>query len=347
VDGTSVHLRWGWCWRVYRQIVSHSDGDVRVFFWIGGLGMGLFAFLLTLGQTPPMTILATLFMGYIGSWTLVVIQAALADKHGEKRTVALTEANVIASVTAMLAPALVGLLASGWRGALYIGFGIWAFLFVRFGQVSIPTHTLDQNPDTDSTPTDGTLPKIFWLYWLMGVVIGSVEWSIIFWASDFFDRVVGLPKNYAAAAVSAFFVANVIGRALGSRFARTLAAETLMLGAVVITCVGFPIFWLSPAPILNIGGLFLTGLGVSNLYPFILSLVARTAPNQSNTASARISLAMGIAILVTPQVLASFADQVGIRNAYTVVVILLALLLFLSLLANRVMQKEGLKTMQR
>jgi MFS family permease len=312
-------------------------------FWIGGFGMGTFAFLLIFGKTSIATTAGALFMGYIGSWTLVMIQATLADKYGDQRTIAITESNVIASVGAMLAPALIGLLAAGWRGALLAGFGVWLLMFLIFRRDAIPTNAAyseNNNIKSFRLPST-TLPKIFWLYWLMGIIIGSVEWSIIFWASDFFERVVGLPKNYAAAAVSAYFVANIIGRVLGSRLARNIPAETLLLGVVIVASLGFPIFWLSPAPMFNIIGLFLTGLGVSNLYPFILAMVTRATPDQSNTASARISMAMGIAILVTPLVLASFADQVGIRNAYTVVIGLLGFLLLFTVLANRFAQKEA------
>jgi MFS family permease len=312
-------------------------------FWIGGFGMGAFASLLVFGKTPVITIAGALLMGYIGSWTLVMIQAALADRHGEQRTIALTESNVIASVGAMIAPALIGLLADGWRGALLAGFGAWLVLYVVFRRTTIPTNAASsdnaniKHSDLPST----TLPRIFWLYWLMGIVIGSIEWSIIFWASDFFERVVGLPKNYAATAVSAYFVANIIGRALGSRLARTIPAETLLLGVVIVASIGFPIFWLSPTPLFNIVGLFLAGLGVSNLYPFILAMVTHVAPDQSNTASARISMAMGVAMLVTPLVLASFADQVGIRNAYMVVIVLLGFLLGFAILSYRLTQKEA------
>src|SRR5262245_28289090 len=55
----------------------------RPIFWVGGFGMGVSTLFLVLGQTSVATITGTLLMGYIGSWTLVMIQAALADKHGE------------------------------------------------------------------------------------------------------------------------------------------------------------------------------------------------------------------------------------------------------------------------
>lgn len=302
-----------------------------VVFWIGGFGMGLSALMQVFGQSSAVTTTGAFLMGYIGSWTLVMIQSLLADRHGDLRTIALTEANVIASVGAMIAPALIGILATNWRGALLAGLGTWFCLFIIFRQVAVPLKS-DQEATTSGKTSN--LPKIFWLYWAMGILTGSIEWSVIFWAADFLERVVGLPKNYATGAVSAYFVANVIGRAVGSRVARVYAAETLLFINVVIAAIGFPIFWLASTPMLNITGLFITGLGVSNLYPFLISLATRVAHDQSDKASARTSMAMGIAILVTPQILASFADQMGIFNAYTIVIVLLVILLVLTIIGT-------------
>ena len=60
-------------------------------------------------------------MGVGGGLLLVTIQAALADHHGERRAVALTEANVAASVAYVVLIGALSLAAApdaGWRVAL-------------------------------------------------------------------------------------------------------------------------------------------------------------------------------------------------------------------------------------
>ena len=81
----------------------------RALFWGGGVGMALGAVLLALGQQPAVTIAASLLMGTFGSFLLVMLQAALSDRHGALRAVALTEANVVAAVFSMLAPLIIGI----------------------------------------------------------------------------------------------------------------------------------------------------------------------------------------------------------------------------------------------
>src|SRR5215216_873788 len=93
--------------------------------WIGMIGMSLSALLLVTGRIPVITIGASFLMGLVGSLILAIVPAALSDQHGELRAVALSEANVTASLFATSAPLLVGWFASsiGWRWAL----GLMAF----------------------------------------------------------------------------------------------------------------------------------------------------------------------------------------------------------------------------
>jgi MFS family permease len=87
--------------------------------------------------------------------------------------------------------------------------------------------------------------------------------------------------------------------------------------------MGFLMHWWATPTLLTMSGLFLAGLGVANLYPQILALAVGTAPNQTDTASARASLASGSAILLLPLLLGGLADQIGLWYAYGLVVILL------------------------
>jgi fucose permease len=95
------------------------------------------------------------------------------------------------------------------------------------------------------------------------------------------------------------------------------------------------IFWRTQNVLIGLSGLFLTGLGVANLYPMILSLTIGAANGNTVQASARATLASGTAILLLPLVLGRLADVVGIRLAYGVVLLLLISAFFISQLASR------------
>jgi len=308
----------------------------RVLFWGGGAGMAVFAGLLTLGQHLVVTIGCTFIMAYLGSLMLVMIQATLSDRHGERRATALTEANILASMTAGLAPLVVGFgqtISTGWRLILYVGATAWGIGYLLAARVPLPE---GKHPEIHrASAPHQPLPRAFWAYWLVVFLSVSIEWCMIFWAADFLEKVAGLERNLAATSLSLFFAANVIGRAAGSYLTRRVDTGKLLVIAVIIVLVGFPIFWLTRAPLLNVMGLMLCGLGIANLFPLTLSAATGTAPEQANTASARVSLGAGLAILIAPQVLGSLADLIGIQVAYGIVVLLLGAIIGVTAYANR------------
>src|SRR4051794_25430342 len=65
----------------------------RMVFWSAAAVMGVGAIGLTAGRIAEVTVGSVLVMGVGGGLLLVTIQAALADHHGDRRAVALAEAN--------------------------------------------------------------------------------------------------------------------------------------------------------------------------------------------------------------------------------------------------------------
>ncbi|MFN8531067.1 MAG: hypothetical protein U0670_20890 [Anaerolineae bacterium] len=82
-------------------------------------------------------------------------------------------------------------------------------------------------------------------------------------------------------------------------------------------------------------GLFVSGLGVANLYPLTLSLATGTDQAQANKAASRLAIAAGLAILIAPQLLGAVADQYTISGAFSLIVVIIAVVLILTLVANR------------
>ncbi len=308
----------------------------RRLFWGGGAGMALGGLLFTLGRSAPVTIVAVLFMALLGSYLLVMIQAALSDHHGMNRAYALTEVNVFAVLGASIAPILVGFSeqqAWGWRLIILLGAAFWVLLALTQWRVPVP-----EAPRADSpirAAPSAKLPPIFWAYWLVVFISTAVEWSMIFWSSTYMETVAGLSREAAAASVALFTAAQFIGRASGSYLTRRYHANRLLLVAGAIVVIGFPLFWLGRSPWLNGLGLFICGLGVANLYPLTLSVASTVGLANPNAASGRISFGSGLAILAVPQLLGALADQSGIQSAYAMVAPLAVGILVVIWFANR------------
>lgn len=302
--------------------------------WVAAFGLSLGTLLLLLGKTPVITIGASLLMGLVGSLTLIIVSSALSDQHGELRAVALSEANVIASLVASAAPLMVGGFAGlpgGWRLAL----GLVALtplvlysLFRRTRPAEIPPA-----PETANHPVRG-LPPLYWVYWLGIVLAVAAEFCMISWSADYFETVLGLSKPQAAQAVSLFFIAMILGRLAGSRLVQRIAPHRLVPAATLVALAGFLLYWRAEGSAQGMLGLFVTGLGIASIYPLVLSLALGAAGTQTVQASTRTTLASGIAILTLPLLLGRLADAAGIREAYSVVLLLLTSLLVIILLTG-------------
>jgi fucose permease len=303
--------------------------------WLGLFGMSLSALLLLAGRNPVITIGASFLMGLIGSLILAIVPAALSDQHGQLKAVALSEANVIASLFATSAPLLVGWLAQsvgGWRLALGIMACIPILMFMGLGKNSSPATT---STDSEPHPANHPLATLFWIYWVTIVLGVSIEFCMIFWSADYMQEVLRMDKADAAQAVSLFLAAMILGRVLGSRLVRRFPTRRVVNVSILIAGIGFLVFWRTKNVFLSLSGLFITGLGVANFYPLILSLAISAADGNTVQAGARATLASGTAILALPLVLGRLADVVGIRLAYGVVVLLLISVFMISQIAGR------------
>lgn len=113
------------------------------------------------------------------------------------------------------------------------------------------------------------------------------------------------------------------GRLVGGRLAVARDPRRLLVGALAITAAGFVLFWSTGTPVVSLAGLAVTGLGVAMLFPLSLSLAMASAPGLSEVASARASMAGGVAVLLAPYALATLADAVGVRPGFLIVLALL------------------------
>jgi fucose permease len=200
-----------------------------------------------------------------------------------------------------------------------------------FGHPALPKPASRQ---AEAASNQQPLPPLFWVTWTALVLAVSVEFCMISWSADYLSTSLGMPKGYAAQAVSVFLAAMIVGRLAVSRLVQSFVIHRVVLASILVAALGFALFWAAGSAMVGLVGLFVTGLGVAGLYPLLLSL-AIGAANDTVRAGTRATLASGTAVLVSPLVLGRLADLVGIRLAYGVVVILLIGVLVIVLVTRR------------
>lgn len=305
----------------------------RIPFWGGVCAMVLGSLLMGFAQSLWVTLPAIMLMGTVGSYLLTAIQSALADQFGRWRAVALTEANIVASIFTTCAPLMISLgsQVGTWRVIFFVC-AVGGLIALLLGyRISFP----EQQTAYRSSKSMPPFPRLFQLLRLMIFVGVSVEWSVIFWSPSFLVKEAGFAPENASAVMSLFFGSMIVGRIVGSRLTRRFTARQLLVGAVMILLIGFPLLWLVNHDAVRIIGLAISGLGIANLYPMGLSAATDAMPYDPDRASARSIQAAGLAILIVPQALGTLADQIGIYSAFGITLILILLQFVLANIAMR------------
>jgi len=310
----------------WRRWTSCAVGFAGVLFMLqpGGELWRWEAGVLLIAFSPSVvgTIGGALTMGLFGTLSLMANQAVLSDLHGDQRTIALTESNVVATSASITAPLLIGGLAAagwGWQSAVILTLPCALLLWAVFRSVQFPP----SKPPAADHADDHHLPLAFWMLCVVLFLVASVEWCVIYWGADFLASVVGLERAAAASAMTLFFVAMAGGRLLGSRLARRYAGVTLLLAAIVIALGGFLLFWLAAAPLFSLIGLFVAGLGIANFYPLTVAVATGAAPHLIDRATARLAVAGGAALLLAPLAVGAISDVAGMRWGFGIVAPLL------------------------
>src|SRR3954471_8645914 len=164
-------------------------------FWSPATLMGAGAIGLTAGRIAAVAVGSVLVMGVGGGLLLVTIQAALADNHGDRRAVALAEANVAASIAYV---ALIGLLSltaalhAGWRVALLASLAVPAVAWWVNRSLAI-----DAPPP--SQVAQGRLPGVFWVAAATLFFMACAEWCITAWGATFVEDAADVSTDTAVA----------------------------------------------------------------------------------------------------------------------------------------------------
>lgn len=293
--------------------------------WFAVSGICLAVILIITAGHPAQSVAAAFLAGACGSTMSQALCTLMADRFAELRAVALSEANIAASICCCFAPLAVSFATRvnlGWRAAFLLPVLAYVLYFIFARRVlSSEESTKSALGSVDSSK----LPPAYFLCCVLVFLSVASEWSIIYWSSDFLKRVIGLSKSDAAAGVTAFLIAMVLGRLLGSRFAGFVQTRSLLKVASIVALSGFLVFWLNKALLLCYSGLFLAGLGISNFYPLILSMAIGLVPGNPARATARLSLASGSSTLIAPLMLGLLAEKYGIFQSYGFIAALLVL----------------------
>ena len=268
-----------------------------------------------------MTVGSVLVMGFGGGLLLVTIQAALADHHGERRAVALTEANVAASIAYVAADRRAVAGGGAARGLA----GRAAGLARGPGAGVVEQPAAGDRRAAAVARGAGPAPGVFWIAAAMLFCTTAAEWCVTAWGATFVGDAADVSTDTAVALMAGYFGGVLAGRTLGSRLARRHDPARLLALALAVTAAGFAILWPSTAPAQALVGLSLLGIGLGNLFPMGMSVTVALAPGRAALASGRAVAVTSFAVLLAPLTVGALADATSLTAALGVVPVMLVL----------------------
>ena len=315
-----------------------SAGGARVAKRIGrdlslrlsAIGLGLSAGLMGLALSRLTVGIAAVAMGATGALMMIVVQAFLSDHHGVSAVAAISEANAISSLAAIAGPVAVAAgiaIGLGWPAG-FAGPALAVGGVLGLGLVASLPRSVRQAVQIDR-PVEHDAGDIPWAgSWLGIVLVVSLEFAFVFWATDYMESVGGVSKAVAAALTAVFFVGMAAVRALGVPLMRLLdPRRRALLGGLTVAALGFALFWAAPSmavtPLWSALGLLVAGAGVAYLFPLSFLGLVGILVGGTDQASARASLASGVAIGLAPLLLGIAADAMGLTTALLLIPILI------------------------
>ena len=293
----------------------------------GVIVLGTVAVVVALGLVTASGVLAGTLGGAVlaGAGGTLVINAAnvaLDDMHGRAGGAAITEANGLGALVGALAPVTLGALVAaglGWEPAVLV-----VAVLLGAAVLTMPALPDAAVPDADD-PGGDRLPPRYWWAWAVLVTLIGVEFSFTVWGPTLVAERTGVTVGAATGTLTVLILGLALGRAIGSRLALRFGAGLLLLGAIVLTAVGWALVWTSTTLTQAVLGLAVSGLGMALHFPLGVSRSLEASAGKPDLASGRISLGAGLAIGAAPFALGALTDAVGVQQAFLLVPALLAL----------------------
>ena len=219
-----------------------------------------------------------------------------------------------------------GLLESslGWRtvfpamGVLLVAMTV-AFAFTEFRTMTSPRAgdaepgELGESRAAGSTSVGGTRTLVVMFSITILLYVG-VELSLSNWVAEYFVRDLGTTARWGASMVALLWVGLLAGRLGISWLYRGERQQRVLVALGAWTSVALVLLLGSRSAAAAAGFVVLLGLGLSGVYPLVMTLVGKTMP--SSVAIGIVSTAGGIGSFTFPFILAGIGDVWGLRAGF-------------------------------
>ncbi|MEM8849702.1 MAG: MFS transporter [Pseudomonadota bacterium] len=300
--------------------------DRRMGSWALPLGTVMLAgaALLPIGAvTVPLFFFALMLMGAMSGLTDVVMNARVSEVEARTRRSLMNVNHAMFSVAYAGSALLTGALREA-------GWGPEAIFSVTAGLIlaTAPFQRMEVAPADAGQSAQGGLP-LGLVMTCAGIVLIAfmAEATVESWSALHVERTLGGGAAEGAFGPAMLGLTMALGRFSGQAVAARLSEVVVIRMATGCAIIGVLIAATAPNPAIAYVGFGLQGLGISVIGPMGLALAGRLAPTALRTAViARVAVIGFLGFFVAPAAMGLASDAFGLRWAFALVAVVLALI---------------------
>ena len=167
--------------------------------------------------------------------------------------------------------------------------------------------------DSHARPSSGW-KLLLAMYVLMILLYVGIELSMSNWSAEYFVARLESSESVGAMMVAVLWIGLFVGRLGLSFFYHGTRQELVLLALNAASAFFLFCMLLSSSLVASTLYVFLIGIGLSGVYPLVMSLVGKSS--QSTVAVGLVSTGGGIGSFSFPFILAFIADRLGIHRAF-------------------------------
>lgn len=265
------------------------------------------------------------FLGSMGcGFAVVGASAYLEARQGAAADAALTEANLVASMSSLVGTFAIGIgatLVLGWQSGLVLLAVVAVLLEVMRGRVSEPFNIGTELERRSDTPR---MPGLVWWAVLTLILLTGVEITLLQWGPDLLRERGGLGPAAASTTIAAIVTGMIVGRLVGSRIVERVSSELLFGASIIFAAAAFTYTWLVTGAVPLIIGLVLIGIGIGMHFPLGIGRAMRASAGQPDRAAGLTSAGIAVMSGIAPFALAALADAWGVHLAFGTMILFFA-----------------------
>jgi MFS transporter, FHS family, L-fucose permease len=302
---------------------------------ITGLGM-LIPFL---HYSFPVMLIAFIFLGIGNTIVQVSTNPLLHDVvPTEKYSSYMSLSQFIKAICSLLGPIIATFMAvkaGNWK-LVFIVYAVTSFLAVIWLYFTTINETKMETNNASFKTCFSLLRNKFILTMVLGIfLLVGVEVSMNSNIANFLQNRHGISLENASLGISIFFTSVMIGRFLGAIILQWLSARKFFVFTSILVIVGLILLIYSPGVVTSRICIFVTGLGLANLFPLIFSIAVEKMPGRINEISGLMIMAIaGGAFL--PPVMGFVSTKFGVSAGFLVLVFAMLYILSISVYAQKV-----------